>query len=82
MGELIEELDYLDLEKDHNDMLMNIERDEFGRFIDNNYQSNLFPTNGMEEGWYQDSKGSLYHYDGVVWDEVPSSNITRLEYLG
>jgi hypothetical protein len=82
MGELVEELEYLDLEKDHNDTLMKIQRDMHGRFIENNYQSNFFPTTGMKEGWYQDQKGSLYHYDGTVWDEVPSSNIKQLEYLG
>ena len=85
MGELAEELDYsdyLDLKKDHNDTLMGIKRDEFGRFIENDYQSKLFPSAGMREGWYQDSKGSLYHYDGVIWDEVPNPNIKQLEYLG
>jgi len=33
-------------------------------------------------GWYQNIKGSLYHYDGVVWDEVPDWDIKQLEYLG
>jgi hypothetical protein len=33
-------------------------------------------------GWYQSIKGSLYHYDGVVWDEVPDLDIEQLEYLG
>jgi hypothetical protein len=33
-------------------------------------------------GWYQSIKGSLYHYDGVVWDEVPESDIKQLQYLG
>jgi hypothetical protein len=82
MGELIEELYYLDLERDYNDTLMKIERDQFGRFVENNYQSKLFPRTGIKEGWYQDSKGSLYHYDGLIWDEVPSPNIKQLEYLG
>jgi hypothetical protein len=82
MGELAEELDYLDLQKDYNDTLMKIERDQFGRFVENNYQSKLFPRTGIEEGWYQDSKGSLYHYDGLIWDEVPNPNIKQLEYLG
>ena len=85
MGELAEDLDYsdyLDLKKDHNDTLMGIKRDEFGRFIhDETYRTRLFPAE-MGEGWYQDSKGSLYHYDGVVWDEVPNTNMKQLEYLG
>jgi hypothetical protein len=37
---------------------------------------------GYKVGWYQDKKGSLYHYDGVIWDEVPQDSNERLEYLG
>jgi hypothetical protein len=37
---------------------------------------------GVAEGWYQSLTGQLYHYDGVVWDEVPSERIEKLEYLG
>lgn len=33
-------------------------------------------------GWYQNSSGDLYHYDGVVWDNVPSEKIDSLEFLG
>lgn len=33
-------------------------------------------------GWYQDSVGELYHYDGIVWDNVPSEKISDLEFLG
>lgn len=33
-------------------------------------------------GWYQNGDGKLYHYDGVVWDEVPGEKIEKLEYLG
>jgi hypothetical protein len=33
-------------------------------------------------GWYQNSDGDLYHYDGVIWDEVPKERIEKLEYLG
>lgn len=36
----------------------------------------------IREGWYQDRKGLLYHYDGVVWDAVPYENAEELEYLG
>lgn len=40
----------------------------------------------MEEevatGWYQNSVGVLYHYDGVVWDNVPDGKISDLEFLG
>jgi hypothetical protein len=35
-----------------------------------------------EAGWYQDRDGTLYNYDGVVWDEVPKERIEKLEYLG
>ena len=35
-----------------------------------------------EIGWYQNSVGVLYHYDGVVWDEVPTESIENLEFLG
>ena len=86
MGDLTEELDYLDLEKDHNDTLMRIERDMHGRFIGETKeqiatQIYSFST-GMKSGWYQDSKGSLFCYDGIVWDEVPDGDIKQLEYLG
>lgn len=33
-------------------------------------------------GWYQDSEGGLYHFDGQVWDVVPEEMTKRLEYLG
>ncbi len=33
-------------------------------------------------GWYQDSNGNLYQYDGVIWDEVPKERVEKLEYLG
>lgn len=36
----------------------------------------------MSKGWYQDSVGELYHYDGVVWDNVPKVKIDDLEFLG
>lgn len=36
----------------------------------------------MGKGWYQDSVGELYHYDGVVWDNVPKVKIDDLEFLG
>lgn len=36
----------------------------------------------ISAGWYQSTKGSLYHYDGVIWDEVPNWDIRQLEYLG
>ena len=34
------------------------------------------------EGWYQSKSGELYHYDGVIWDEVPKERLEELEYLG
>lgn len=38
--------------------------------------------NEVVSGWYQNSVGVLYHYDGVIWDEVPKETINDLEYLG
>lgn len=35
-----------------------------------------------DAGWYQNSDGKLFHYDGVVWDEVPSEKQGDLEFLG
>jgi hypothetical protein len=75
--ETIEEAAYLDLERDFNEILMGTPRDSFGKFM----QSSVI-VEGVRVGWYQDSKGSLYHYDGVIWDVVPDGNISRLEYLG
>lgn len=34
-----------------------------------------------EIGWYQGADGELYHYDGVIWDEVPGREV-KLEFLG
>jgi hypothetical protein len=45
-------------------------RDDKGRFTD------------IVGGWYQNSAGDLYHYDGVVWDNVPAEQVIDLEYLG
>ena len=86
MGELVEELDYLDLEKDHNETLIKIRRDTLGRFIGETKeqianQIYSFST-GMKRGWYQDPKGFLYHYDGIIWDAVPEAPLLTLEYLG
>ena len=38
----------------------------------------------FENGWYQDSNGKLYQFDGVVWlGDVPSNKLMEsLEYLG
>ncbi len=33
-------------------------------------------------GWYQDSEGNLYHFNGSAWDVVPEEMTKRLEYLG
>jgi hypothetical protein len=89
MGELAEELDYLeylDLEKDHNDTLMKIPRDTLGRFVGETKEqvaNQIYSfSNKMNTGWYQDSKGSLFHYDGIIWDAVPEAPLSTLEYLG
>lgn len=47
-------------------------RDRYGRWT----------TMDVKEGWYQNAGGQLYHYDGVVWDEIPVERIEKLEYLG
>ena len=47
-------------------------RDRYGRWTEGD----------IEEGWYQNSEGRLYHYDGVVWDVVPIQRTADLEYLG
>lgn len=33
-------------------------------------------------GWYQNNIGDLFHYDGLVWDIVPTERESELEYLG
>ena len=43
---------------------------------------NLEFTAELSEGWYQNLKGELFHYDGLIWDVVPREKITELEYLG
>lgn len=40
------------------------------------------PTVKQKTGWYQDDRGQLYFYDGVIWDEVPAMKVDSLEYLG
>lgn len=54
---------------------LKILRDEKGRWIEG------IPEE-VRQGWYQNKKGDLYHYDGVVWDKVPEEQIKSLEYLG
>lgn len=36
----------------------------------------------LPAGWYQNSRGELFKYDGVVWDKVPSEKLENLEHLG
>ena len=36
----------------------------------------------LVKGWYQNSAGDLFHYDGVIWDKVPSEKVQELEFLG
>jgi hypothetical protein len=47
-------------------------RDSYGRW--QNHEASA--------GWYQNSSGDLFHYDGVVWDTVPSESVRNLEFLG
>lgn len=49
-------------------------RDNKGRFTETLKTANA--------GWYQNSKGELFHYDGTIWDNVPEERLQTLEYLG
>lgn len=52
------------------EFLKNVVRDDKGRFTE------------TVVGWYQNSCGDLFHYDGVIWDSVPNEKIEDLEFLG
>ena len=39
-------------------------------------------TQPVNQGWYQNSRGELFHYDGIIWDNVPEDQLKTLEYLG
>ena len=54
--------------------------DFFGKYISEPRSSVV--VDGIRVGWYQDNKGGLFHYDGVVWDAVPDAGAQNLEYLG
>jgi hypothetical protein len=43
--------------------------------------SSLDTYSAAEAGWYQSASGDLYHYDGIIWDEVPARGL-KLEFLG
>lgn len=43
--------------------------------------SSLDTYSAAEAGWYQSASGDLYHYDGIIWDEVPARGL-NLEFLG
>ena len=76
MEEIIKELqeEYLDLDA--------ISRDFMGRYLPSYETVSSVTVEGVRVGWYQDGKGSLHHYDGVVWDSVPNGQIEELEFLG
>lgn len=40
------------------------------------------PSEFAVKGWYQNSRGTLFHYDGILWDRVPEEKIWELEFLG
>jgi hypothetical protein len=81
LGQSFDEIDALlsDIDSGYKDALwelMDIREDlevvedkPSGRYID------------YKAGWYQDLKGNLYKYDGVVWDVVPGRD-TKVEFLG
>jgi hypothetical protein len=72
-----------DLDATLNEKLMNIQRDATGKFLPS-FGATLLPDTfeEVEPGWYQDKKGDLFFYDGIVWDIVPTVKISDLEYLG
>lgn len=72
MPQLVD-LDYLDLNTDYHQ--------QYEKSLLTQKRSTV-TSEGVRAGWYQDSKGSLYNYDGVIWDVVPADMISRLEYLG
>jgi hypothetical protein len=43
--------------------------------------TSLDTYSAAEAGWYQSASGELYHYDGIIWDEVPARGL-KLEFLG
>ena len=49
-------------------------RDDKGRWVKE--------VEAAVKGWYQNSAGDLFHYDGVVWDSVPQEKTEDLEFLG
>jgi hypothetical protein len=56
----------------------------YGKLIDQTELiSSLYDEDQVTRaGWHQNAKGKLFHFDGVVWDEVPEEQINKLEYLG
>jgi uncharacterized protein YuzE len=73
---------YLDIDIDIHGRLMGIERDYAGRFVPSRMSTSSVIVDSVRIGWYQDSKGKLYKYDGIVWDEVPIEKTSSLDYLG
>jgi len=69
---------YLDLDKDINELMMK----EMNYYEASEMLSSSATVEGVKVGWYQNSKGDLYKYDGLIWDVVPAENISTLEYLG
>lgn len=69
LGEAMKRLPiYEDVAKEYS--TLEFLRDDKGRFTD------------IVNGWYQNSHGDLYHYDGIVWDNIPSEKLSNLEFLG
>jgi len=41
------------------------------------------PKRSVKNGWYQNLRGELFHYNGDVWDRgVPAERDEELEFLG
>lgn len=54
----------------------------FPVYVNNDRERFSSSADGTNAGWYQNSKGDLFHYDGTIWDNVPEERIQQLEYLG
>jgi hypothetical protein len=80
-GEMTRELFEMMLEEQEQELLLK----EFYSMSDedSNVLSGVTPTKvEVISGWYQNTKGTLYHYDGLVWDIVPAEPLKNLEFLG
>jgi hypothetical protein len=78
LGRLDELLEYYDDLIENSELMLEL--------YENTYETKTteIKPKGFTEtaGWYQNIKGQLFHFDGVIWDEVPEEKLEKLEYLG